>query len=177
MFREIFDSLRNIVLILVIAVGVFCSFWLFDKLTAKSYDYGDIKETSSDLVFYIDSPTVVLTEQKNGEYGVTKEFYQIYQVDNTFNADKYNYTFELNDNLFPTTNISAGKVECVLNLTFLDTTGADILTDTLYLTINFYSDSSELVIDIENDENVEYWNSYFNSYGFMLKVYKGDIKV
>lgn len=176
MVREIFRTIGYFLLILVIVAGIFCGIWLYDKFTAKSYDYGSIKETSSNLVFYIDSPTVVLTDIGNGEYGIERKFSSVYQLDNTFDADKYNYIFELNDNMFPNTNIYAGRVECVLDLTFLDTAGNDIMTDTLYLTINFYNDSSELVLKTKKVGSLNYWNSYFNGYGFKLKVYKGDLK-
>lgn len=174
-FKELLDRLEYFLWLIVLICGVFASIWLVTKFTAKSYEYGDIKDVSSGLVFYIDSETVVLSELNDETYGTKKIFSQIYQVDKTFDANKYNYRFELNNNLFPNTNINAGQIQCNLDLTFLSPEGEDILTDTLFLTINFYSNSSELIIMTKNRDALNYWNTYFNSYGFVLKVYREEV--
>ena len=177
MFRELLDRLEYFLWLVIIICSIFASAWLITKFTAKSYDYGEIKDVSSGLVFYIDTETMVLSQMEDNSYGIKKTFTQIYQVDNTFDADKYSYRFELNNNLFPNTEISAGHVSCEMDLTFLDTNGEDILSDTLFLTINFYSDSSELILKTNREEALKYWNSYFNSYGFTLKVYKEEANI
>ena len=159
---------------LICVVGaVLCSFWIVDNFTASSEVLGSLNRTSSDLVFVIQTETIVMTKETDDKYSISKEFSSVYQVNKDFDADKNEYEFVLNDLCFANTEIMAGQVKCDLTMTFLDTTGEDILTDTLYITINFYSGSTILDIHtLGGSQANAYWLSYFNSYGFDMRVYQ-----
>lgn len=164
-----------IVWLLCLIGAVLCSFWIIKTYTASNEVLGSLDRTSSNLVFIIQSKTAVMTQDSEDEnkYSLTKEFASVYQVDKDFNADENQYEFILNKSCFASSDIKAGRVQCNLELTFLDADGSELITDTLYLTINFYSGSTVLEMYTLGGETANaYWLSYFNSYGFDMRVYQ-----
>ncbi len=164
-----------IVWLLCLVGAVLSGFWIFRTYTADSEIIGNIQQTSSNLVFIIQSETVVMQQDQENtdKYYTSKKFSSVYQVDTTFDAEKYDYEFILNDRCFASTKFENGLLECNLETTFVNTNGQDLFTDTLYITINFYSGSTVLdMYTLGGATANAYWLSYFNSYGFDMRVYK-----
>ena len=163
-----------IVWLLCLAGAVLSSFWIISTYTASSEVIGELQKTSENLVFIIQAETIVMTESnEDDKYSATRTFSSVYQVDSTFDAEKYDYEFKLNNRCFASAKFDNGLLECNLTSTFVNTKGQDILTDTLYITINFYSGSTVLDMYTLGGQTANaYWLSYFNSYGFDMRVYK-----
>jgi hypothetical protein len=166
-------TIKEFILWLLCLVGaVLACFWIITTYTATSELLGSLNSTSSNLVFCIQTQTVVMTQEDGDKYSTTKEFSSVYQVDSTFDADKNSYEFILNNTCFASTEMEAGKVSCDLTTTFLNTDGSDLFTDTLYISLDFYSDKTVLNIYTLGGQTANaYWLSYFNSYGFDMRVY------
>lgn len=161
--------LKNIFLIAVIICGIFSGFWLWDTFTAESYEYGDLSEVSSNLVFIIQTETMVFP---TGTTEIKKEFESIYQVYAEFDAEENDYSVTLNSNPIPNSKIENGTIEMNLDLTFLNPDGTDKFSDELLFKIEFFSNKTIMTIETLNSDAVSFWNTYFNSYGFDLRVYK-----
>lgn len=154
--------------------AVLSIFWLVKTYTAESYQYGELEETSSNLEFVIQSPTLVLyqDELNSDIYYNEKTYTSVYQISD-FNADENKYYFELNKTRFYSVEMKAGLICCFLDFTFLDTSGNEICTDNLEITINFYDDSTIVLVESKGGYTAStYWQSYFNANGFDLRVYK-----
>ncbi len=163
--------------LITLAVAVVCSFWVVRTYTADTIITGTPQSVSENLVFVIQSPTIVLTEDTSDTthktYSVERSFSSVYQVDNTFDAEKYEYSFELNGRCFASSIFEYGEFKCELEMTFIGTNNQDLLTDTLTITIDFYSGSTLLKMTTTGGVQANsYWLSYFNSYGFDMRVYK-----
>jgi len=162
-----------IVWLLCLCGAVLSSFWIIDTYTATSEIVGELQKTSENLVFIIQTETMVMTQEEDNKFSTTKTFSSVYQVDNTFDAEANNYEFILNKRCFASSKFENGLLECNLETTFVNTDGTDLITDTLYITINFYSGSTVLEIYTLGGQTANaYWLSYFNSYGFDMRVYK-----
>lgn len=168
-----------IVWLLCLIGAVLSSFWIISTYTASNEILGNLNKTSNNLVFIIQCKTAVMTPDKEiqDKYSLKKEFISVYQVDKDFNADENEYEFVLNKTCFANCEMVAGKVSCNLEFTFLDTDGSELLTDTLYLTINFYDGSTVLEMFTLGGETANaYWLSYFNARGFDMRVYNLGVK-
>ena len=154
---------------LSIILGVFSSFWLIDKFTAESYQYGDLSEVSSNLIFIIQTDTMLFV---NDSTKIEKEFESIYQVCSEFDAEKHQYKFTMNGSPVANAKINNGQIAIDMDVTFLNTDGSDKKNDILTVRIDFFSNKTKLLLETKDAEAVAYWNTYFNSYGFDLRVYK-----
>lgn len=161
---------------LALIMGAILScFWLVQTFTARSYEYGQIETVSSNLKFVLQSPTFVMYPdlEDTTRYYSNKEYSSVFQIDKDFNADTKQYDLLLNGNYFPNVEMYAGHVECDLNFTFLDTKGQDLINDTLYITIDFHADTTNLSIETYGgQEAAGYWLTFFNSNGFDLRIYE-----
>lgn len=161
--------LGRIFCVIVIILGAFSTAWLIDTFTAESYQYGTTGEVSSNLIFIISTETMVFP---GDDSKIEKQFESIYQVNSEFDTSKYSYEFTMNGEPVANTKIDNGQILLEMSTTFLNTTGEDILSDTLKLQLDFFSDKTRMIIETQNKEAVPYWNAFFNSYGFDLRVYK-----
>lgn len=162
-----------IIWVVTIVGAILSSLWMIKTFTAESYEYGEIEEVSSNLEFIIQSPTLVLNQDElnSDRYYSEKEYTSVYQVTD-FNADENEYYFELNKTRFYSVEMKAGYIKCSLDFTFLDTSGNEICTDKLEITINFYDDSTIVLVESLGGYTASsYWQSYFNANGFDLRVY------
>ena len=163
-----------IIWVVTIVGAVVGSLWIIKTFTAESYEYGELEEVSTNLEFIIQSPTLVLyqDEANFNRYYSEKEYTSVYQVSD-FNADDNQYYFELNKTKFYTVEMKAGLIKCSLNFTFLDTSGNEVCSDNLYISINFYDDSTVVLVESNGGSEASvYWQSYFNANGFDLRVYR-----
>ena len=119
--------------------------------------------------------TIVLNQSTDDPetYEYRTSFSSAFQVDQDFDAETYDYILELNGETFATTSIHHGIAEASLNFTFLDTHGEELLSDTLNIEINFLLGSTELEVWTEGGyEAVTYWNYFFDSMHFEIRVYR-----
>ena len=161
--------LKYIICWLSIIFGVFSGFWLIDTFTAESYQYGDLSEVSSNLIFIIQTDTMLFA---NDSTKIEKEFESIYKVCSEFDAEKNQYKFTMNGNPVPNAKINNGQIALDMNVTFLNTDGTDKKSDILTVQIDFFSNKTKMLLETKDAEAAAYWNTYFNSYGFDLRVYK-----
>ena len=164
-----FKLIGRIFCFLIIICGAFASAWLIDTFTAESYQYGDTSQVSSNLIFIIATETMVFP---GDNLKIEKHFESIYQVNSEFDTNKYTYEFTMNGEPVVNAQIKNGQIVIKMSTTFLDTTGEDILSDTLSVQLDFFSDKTRMILETQYKEAVPYWNAYFNSYGFDLRVYK-----
>lgn len=167
--------------LICLAVAVVCGFWVVRTYTADSIINGNLPSVSENLVFVIQSPTIVMTEDledpTHKTYSVEKIFSSVYQVDKTFDAEKYEYSFELNGRCFASSKFEYGEFMCELETTFIGIKNEDLMTDTLTIVIDFYSGSTVLKMSTSGGLQANgYWLSYFNSYGFDMRVYNMGVK-
>lgn len=160
--------------ILSLAGAVVSTFWIIKTYTAKSYDYGEQVNLSTNLEFIIQSPTIALYQDHEdvNKYTSRKTYTSVYQLSN-FDASKNNYYMVLNGNRIYDAVMDHGRVDCSLCATFLSTTGQDIITDNLTFTIDFNASSTVVTIETQGGINASnYWQSFFNAYGFDLRIYR-----
>lgn len=164
------------VLIWVLAVGgaIISLFWIIRTYTARSYDYGEQEQLSTNLQFIIQSPTIALHQDPEdiNKYTSVKTYTSVYQVSD-FDASKNEYYMVLNGKRIYNAKMDYGRVDCSLIATFLSTTGEDIITDSLVFTIDFNNSSTVITIETQGGETAfHYWQSFFNASGFDLRIYK-----
>lgn len=142
--------------------------------TAKSYEYGEDVSVSSNLEFIIQSPTLALYQdtENTDRYYSQKEYTSVYQVSD-FDASQNDYYFVLNGKKFYNVEMEYGHLKCSLNFTFVSTTNEDLFTDELIITIDFQSNTTDVLVETFGGANAfGYWQVYFNSNGFDMRVYK-----
>ncbi len=133
-----------------LAVAVVCSFWVIRTYTAKSVINGGAQEVSDNLVFIMQSPTIVMAKDSkdSNHYFAEREFSSVYQVDKTFDAEKFDYEFSLNGRHFASSVFEYGEFICTLDITFVGTNNKDLITDVLSISIKFYSQLANRLISL-----------------------------
>lgn len=157
-----------------IVLAILSSLSLYYTYTNESYKRGDPSLVSSNLCFLLQSETLVLEQKSDNSaiYECEIEYASVYQVCSDFDANKNEYYMELNGYLF-SQSLVAGHAEGTLDFTFLGTQNEILLNDKLYMIIDFYSNRTNVYVYTEGGyEAFSYWLSYFNTYGFDLRVYE-----
>lgn len=170
-----------IIWLVIIVCGAFACMWSVTNVFKRSYEYGQFQNNySNNLKFNIYQSSLLLVEDKEqpNRYYYNTTFSSAYQVCPDYDATKKEYEMQLNGQIFATSTIEYGFADLNLNFTFLNTHGEELLTDTLYISLDFNFGSTELTVyTLGGSEALEYWNYYFDSIGFTLRVYEIGEKV
>lgn len=162
--------------LVIIICGALACMWTVQNVLKSSYEYGSFQENySSNLKFNIYQNSILLVEDKAqpNKYAYSTTFSSAYQVCPDYDATKKVYEMQLNGQIFATSTIEYGYADLNLNFTFLNTHGEELLTDTLYIALDFNFGSTSLTIyTLGGSQAVEYWNYFFDSAGFTLRVYE-----
>lgn len=153
----------------VILLGIYSTFGFITDLKAESYTIGnlELKNTygqesfnyyTNTIVFNLDNDTYIC------EQNLTKV--------NDFDGNKNTYNVVLNDYYLINSSISNGSIYSVVLMDFYNSDGSINCNGTLNISIKFYSDKTNLTITTNTQNEADYFEKYFQDYGFRLNVYQ-----
>ena len=160
-----------IVILVVIAFGSFCMFDLYRTLNISNMVIGYFK-TNTDVVqisdFEYDINALLFTNSGDNEntYFATATGKAVSNYDNT-----KNYTVAINgikaNRVYDTNNYINSNFTNI----FYSTNDTILLTDTLNIKVNFYTEGTKIIFLTQNGETaVSLWNSYIQKNGFKLTI-------
>lgn len=160
-----------IICFLLIIAGVFCGTSVFMEMSEESYINGsiDITNSSTQESFYYSNSSLVFY---NDIYDETETYY--YTIDLTaiedFDGLNKDYDVYVNGYEIFDESIYAGRVECILNLTFYNTDAESLDNAALNIKIEFLADKSTLTIYTTTYTSATYLESYFENNGLLIKI-------
>ena len=152
----------------LIVLGTFFGIRLVQEMTSESYVNGSIditnefyqdsfKYSTNNIVFY------PIAEEESYDFSI-----ELLPTEN-FDGEDKEYIVKLNDYVL-LANIYAGKITADVNMDFYDTEGAILCNGAMSLKLEFFADKTNLTLVCADENSANYFEEYFNSYGFRLTV-------
>ncbi len=153
----------------VIVVGIFSSIGLYKELTKKSFVNGTLDDVNmfSQTEFDYTSTSVAFYDNVNDNTDIRYFENSVLKVDD-FNGLTKQYKVTLNENTL-LANIEAGYISTSMTMRFYDPHNTLLCEGTLYITIEFLSDKTNLKMYVENGTQAQYFEKYFKENGIRLK--------
>lgn len=171
MFRNDANRIGYIIIFIILFFGTFCIYDLNRMLNIKSQIIGYFQHTTTSIKindFEYDINQLLFTNS-----GTENEYFAEVKMNETvtgFDKSK-NYTLLVNNTQATRVNGNFGYVNVDFMNKFYSTNETLLLTDTLNIKINFYTDSTKIVFITQNGEQaVKLWTSFIQKNGLNLKI-------
>ncbi len=153
----------------IIVIGIFSSIGLYKELSRKSFVNGSLDDVNmfSQTEFDYTSTSVAFYDNVNDSTDIRYFESSVVKVDD-FNGLTKQYKVTLNDHTL-LADIEAGYITTSMTMQFYDAHNVLLCEGTLYITIEFLSDKTNLKMHVENGVQAQYFEKYFKENGIRLK--------
>ena len=159
--------------VIIIAVGAYSSFGLYDELTTTSYINGSFENLNKQTETSLDYSTSVMLFKQDEEDSTKYIFSKDLNSVEDFDASKNIYEVSFNDyNLLNHVTYTAGSIYIEIPLEFMDTDGEISNNLTVHISIKFLSNNTSLEVWTFSEEDMSYLTQYVSDFGFRLQVEK-----
>ena len=175
-FKNLFSLIWKIFLVVIIAVGVYCSVMLYNNITAESQVFGEINEHDpwEDFNIYDCDLSDAIFYQTSSGY----EYTTTIPVSQSFNGNTTKYNVLVNNT--PCVNeVSSGGVLTAQNvINYYSIDGENILQTVLNIELRFYQSNIEITItNANNSQQQSYFLEYLNFNGLHLKIIEAQYTI
>lgn len=160
-----------IICALLIFLGFAAGVWLYDRFGIENASYGtpitiEQQQGLEEVVRYDFGYITLSDDDEDDTYTFQQTFAPV-----DYNGNLNDYTLYFNSQPVQNIRVSAGAISGEISFKFYDIDNELITEATLEISIAFYENTTQMLLEIDNvNDSVSYFSTYMNYNGAILKL-------